>query len=102
VYLNVNAFSQPPPFTIGNVSRLEPSLRGFPSLNEDVSAIKRTYVPRISEVFNVEFRAEFFNIFNRTVFGTPSTDFNNPPSFGAVGSQSNTPRTIQFSLKVNF
>src|SRR5207244_171010 len=64
LYLNINAFSQPAPFTIGNVSRVEPSLRTFPALNENLSAIKRTYVPKISEVFNVEFKAEFFNIFN--------------------------------------
>jgi len=102
LYLNINAFSQPAPFTVGNVSRLEPSLRTFPYLNEDLSAIKRTYVPKISEVFNVEFRAEFFNIFNRTVFGGPSTYINDPTSFGIVGSQANAPRTIQFSLKVNF
>lgn len=102
LYLNINAFSQPAPFTIGNVSRFEPSLRTFPFFNEDLSAIKRTYVPKISEAFNVEFRAEFFNIFNRTVFGGPSTNINDPTSFGTVGYQANTPRTIQFSLKVNF
>ena len=102
VYVNINAFSEPAPFTFGNVSRLEPSLRGFPYLNEDVSAIKRTYVPKISEVFNVEFRTEFFNIFNRTVFGGPSTNINDPTSFGTVGYQANNPRTIQFSLKINF
>ncbi len=102
VYLNINAFSQPAPFTIGDVSRLEPSLRSFPYFNEDVSAIKRTYVPKISEVFNVEFRTEFFNIFNRTVFGGPSTNINDPTSFGVVGNQANAPRSIQFSLKINF
>src|SRR5262249_48887785 len=102
VYVNINAFSQPAPYTFGNVSRLEPSLRTFPYLNEDVSAIKRTYVPKISEVFNVEFRAEFFNISNRTVSGAPPTNINAPPSFGTIGYQANTPRTIQISLKVNF
>lgn len=102
LYLNINAFSQPAPFTIGNVSRFEPNLRNFRYLNEDLSAIKRTYVPKISEAFNVEFRAEFFNIFNRTQFGSPSTSINDPTSFGVVGSQANVPRNIQLSLKVNF
>jgi hypothetical protein len=59
-------------------------------------------VPKISEVFNVEFKAEFFNIFNRTVFGGPSTNINDPTSFGVVGYQANPPRSIQFSLRVNF
>jgi hypothetical protein len=102
LYVNINAFSQPAPFTIGNVSRFEPSLRGLPYLNEDFSAIKRTYVPRISEAFKVEFKAEFFNIFNRTVFGIPSTNMNDPPSFGVVGYQANQPRSIQLSLRINF
>jgi len=102
LYLNINAFSQPAPFTIGNVSRVEPSLRTFPALNENLSAIKRTYVPKISEVFNVEFKAEFFNIFNRTQFGYPNANINDPTSFGVVGYQANLPRSIQFSLRVNF
>jgi len=102
LYLNINAFSQPAPFSIGNVGRLEPSLRTFPYLDEDFSAIKRTYVPKISEAFNVEFKAEFFNLLNRTVFGGPSTNFNDPTSFGAIGYQANLPRSIQFSLRINF
>jgi hypothetical protein len=103
LYPNINAFSQPAPFTFGNVSRFEPSLRTFPFVNEQLSAIKRTYVPKISEVFNVEFKVEFFNIFNRTVLGGPSTRINDPTSFGVVGSQTNLnlPRSIQFSLRVN-
>jgi hypothetical protein len=102
LYLNINAFSQPAPFTIGNVSRLEPSFRTFPYLNEDFSVIKRTYAPKISEAFNVEFKTEFFNIFNRTVLGGPSTNINDPPSFGVIGYQANQPRSVQLSLRINF
>jgi hypothetical protein len=111
LYLNINAFSQPAPFTIGNVSRTEPGLRTFALLDEDLSAIKRTYVPKISEVFNIEFRAELFNVLNRTVFGgrqpfasgSPvAYTINDPTSFGVIGYQSNTPRNIQLSLKINF
>ncbi|PYV92227.1 MAG: hypothetical protein DMG05_05275 [Acidobacteria bacterium] len=101
-YLNIAAFDQPLPFTFGNVSPYEPNVRGFGFLNEDLGIIKRTYVPKISEAFNVEFRAEFFNIFNRTVFGAPDSDVNDPTSFGKVGGQANTPRNIQFGLKINF
>jgi len=98
-YLNIDAWSQPAPFTLGNGSRTEPNLRGFPSYNEDFSLIKRTY---INESVNVEFRAEFFNIFNRVIFGNPGTDTNDPINFGRSFGQANTPRIIQFGLKFNF
>jgi hypothetical protein len=38
-------------------------------MGEDVALSKRTYISQIREDFNVEFRAQFFNIFNRTNFG---------------------------------
>jgi len=59
-------------------------------------------VPKISEQFNVEFRAEFFNIFNRVQFANPATNTNNPVSFGTVASQANQPRNVQFMLKIGF
>jgi hypothetical protein len=102
LYVNINAFSQPAPFTIGNISRFEPSLRGFRYMNEDLSVIKRRYVPKISETFDVEFRAEFFNVFNRGQFGSPNTSINDLTSFGTVGGQANGPRNIQSSLKLDF
>jgi len=98
-YLNPAAWSQPAPYTFGTASATEPNLRGFPFHNQDFSVIKRTY---IKERMNVEFRAEFFNIFNQVVFGSPSTDLNSLSTFGMVFGQANTPRNIQFALKMNF
>ncbi|HEU0048591.1 MAG TPA: hypothetical protein VFQ43_13420, partial [Nitrososphaera sp.] len=98
-YLNAAAFSQPAAFTIGNSSRLLSDARSFPSYNENFSIIKRTY---ITETVNLEFRAEFFNAFNRVVFGNPNGDFNFLPGFGQIGYQANAPRQIQFGLKFNF
>jgi hypothetical protein len=99
-YLNVSAWSQPAPYTLGTASRREPNVRGFPSYNEDFSIIKRTYVR--GESMNVEFRAEFFNVFNRVIFGDPATDTTDPLSFGRSFSQANVPRHIQFGMKFNF
>jgi hypothetical protein len=98
-YLNPAAWSQPAPYTFGTASATEPNLRGFPFHNQDFSVIKRTY---IKERMNVEFRAEFFNIFNQVVFGSPSTSLNSLSTFGMVFGQANTPRNIQFALKMNF
>lgn len=97
---NAAAFSQPPDFTIGNAPRFLSNLRGFPYYSEDISLIKRT---PIHESINIEFRAEFFNVFNRVQFAGGDT-FYSPANtnFGVVAGQANLPRLGQLSLKVNF
>ena len=109
--LNLGAWSQPAPFTFGNGARTDGDARRFPFLSEDISIIKRTM---ITERVNVEFRADFLNIFNRTVFGfdqggdqygsvIQGTQISSGAGgFGHVTSQSNFPREIQFGLKINY
>ncbi len=99
VYLNINAFVRPAPFTFGTVAPRLSNVRGFPYFNEDLSFIKRTHLSE-SQVF--EFRAEAFNVFNRVVFSNPSTSINNPSTFGRVFGQANNPRVIQFAIKYLF
>ena len=98
-YLNIDAFSRPAPFTIGNSPRTLPNVRLPASYNEDFSLFKRVY---FRESKYLEFRSEFFNLFNRVVFGGPSANVNSPDSFGLISSQANTPRIIQLALKVVF
>ena len=52
---------------------------------------------------NVEFRAEFFNLLNRTNFRAPSGNSINrsQASFGTI-TQTYDPRIIQFALKLNY
>jgi len=73
----------------------------------DFSLFKNNHIKLISENFNVQFRAEFFNILNRPNFATPvdnSTLFDqngNPVGgAGAVDKTSTTAREIQFALKL--
>ena len=98
VYLNINAFQAPPPFTYGNAPAVL-NVRGFPLFNEDLGIMKRTY---IKESANVEFRFEMFNAFNRVRFGSPATNVSNPFNFGVVGGQANSPRRAQAVLRINF
>jgi hypothetical protein len=85
-----------------------------PSLvNLDFSLIKNTPVRRISETFNIQFRAEFFNILNHANFAPPGP-FDTGFVFNSDGTLTNpgavatsqldslvtTPREIQFALKV--
>jgi hypothetical protein len=102
-------FSVSAPWTFGNGQQIYSNARRFPYLDEDLSLSKKTLV---TEGVSVEIRADFLNVFNRTVFGLGSGGdlygsvlFNNTvgsPSFGTISSQSNVPREIQFGLKISF
>jgi hypothetical protein len=100
-YLNAAAFSDPGAFAIGDAPPTLPNARGFPSYNENISILKNT---KIAEGATLQFRAEFFNAFNRVVFGSPDTNWNDVVTggFGKVTSQFNAPRVIQFALRVDF
>jgi Carboxypeptidase regulatory-like domain/TonB dependent receptor len=65
----------------------------------DISLAKSN---RLSERFNLQFRAEFFNAFNNVNFGQPNRNFNlTAPRFGTITTASR-PREIQFGLKLEF
>jgi hypothetical protein len=96
--------------TFGNEPRVDPELRMDGQKNFDFSFQKST---PIYERANLEFRAEFFNIFNRVQFAGPLTSAPvsaseptvnplNDGGFGSVEYQINKPRQIQLSLRVNF
>lgn len=97
-WVDPGSFSHPPPFTLGNASRLLNGVRGDGIKNFDVSLIKFF---RISEDMNVEFRAEFFNLFNRPQFANPNMAFGSA-NFGLVSSTTGPSRYVQFGLKFNF
>jgi hypothetical protein len=100
-YFNPNAFIVPPNGTFGNVGRdtfIGPGLAAF-----DLSARKDMAV---MEKVRVEFRAEFFNVLNRSNFNTPNLIVFTQPSgspattAGIITSTSSSARQIQFGLKV--
>ena len=98
--INIAAFSQPADFTFGNAPRVLGNLRNFNYYNENVNLAKYF---RITESINLQFRAEFFNVFNRVVFGGADSGYSPTNSgFGSVGGQGNTPRQGQLALKLNF
>ena len=98
---------------IGNVGRNV--LRGPEQSNVDFSLIKRF---AIDETKTIEFRAEFFNLFNHVNFANPisnlsavpTTSINpntgqitaDPGDFGRIVSTSNNPRLVQLAIKFNF
>jgi len=97
-YFNVNAFQNAADFTFGNTPRTLPSLRNQWWKNESLS-VARTF--QITENVSFQFKADAFNVFNRTVFGGVNTNINSS-SFGRVSSQSNVPRELQLEGYVRF
>jgi hypothetical protein len=100
-YFNTSCYSVPAAFTFGSESRTDPVLRGPGIANWNFALFKRT---AITERFNMEFRVEAFNLFNRVQFGPPGTaaTTNANSTFGVISSQANTPRLIQLALRLRF
>jgi len=86
--------------------------RGPFQQNWDMSLVKLT---RITENTSIEFRAEFFNVWNHAAFQSPQAgNQTGLPYFGNYGlvdvsggtsailATANRPRTIQFAAKINF
>jgi len=124
-FWNPNAFSVPGALTFGNEPRSLSGARTFGGRNEDFTLGKKTRL--FGETAAIDFRAEFFNIFNRHIYSAPS-GFSTPLSapigtaftpvggiqpngqkcngpfacgFGVV-TDSSGPRTIQFGLKITY
>ncbi len=127
-YIKTQCFAYPTessafnPFlgTSGRNSLFGPGLQNF-----DMSFVKNNAVHRLGDAFNVQFRAEIFNIFNRVNYASPSKvstflfapapaptkvngtytgSLNGAPinSAGALATTATSSRQIQFALKVIF
>src|SRR5580704_13604857 len=102
-WFNTQCFVAPPAGQLGTASRTP--VYGPRFVNTDFSAIKHF---RLKEGMNLEFRAEFFNLFNHAQFNapglssTPGADLATPGTFGVISSTVGNPRVIQLALKVKF
>jgi hypothetical protein len=85
------------PGELGNSSRVP--VVGPDFVNTDFSLVKQFALPR--REMGLNFRAEFFNLFNHAQYGMPVNDIN-ASGFGAVNSTVNNPRLIQLALKLTF
>ena len=88
----------PGPYALGNEPRVDSNLVGSGIANWDFTAQKTT---RITEKTNLEFRMEFYNLFNRRQWNLPNGDVSSP-GFGTINDQQNNPRQMQASLRFNF
>ena len=81
---------------LGNAARVP--VTGPDFVNSDFS-LSSSFLCR--REMGLNFRAEFFNLFNHPDFGMPINDINSP-GFGAVAQTVNNPRLIQLALKLTF
>ncbi len=118
-WFNVNMFIPGPPGLLGDAPR--GVLHGPDFRNLNLNLVKDTKLPFLGEAGNLQFRAEFFNLFNHGNLVDPSpTTYTTGPSFTSEGVVNNsvapsvsgtgglilrtsgTNREIQFGLKVQF
>src|SRR6266568_4903646 len=105
-YIKTQCFTVPNPITLrGNLGRN--TLIGPGLVNFDFSVFKNNYIKRISDRFNAQFRAEFFNVVNHTNFSPPLDHRNIFDSSGApiadaglITSTQTPSRQIQFAVKL--
>ena len=118
-WFNPSCFQYPGDYAFGNEPRVDQQLRTDGIKNFDMALQKST---ALRESLSMDFRAEFFNIFNRVQFAAPATvapvssacpiwsstaNATNSScaatsTFGLVTTQANNPRQIQFSVRLNF
>ena len=101
-YFNPNAFIQPLANTYGNAPR---NFRQGPGLATTDFSVAKNFL--FTERFNLQFRAELFNIFNRTNFNNPNpvvftsaTTVLPSATAGVITSTSTSSRQVQFGLKL--
>jgi hypothetical protein len=102
-WFNTSCFANPPDYGPGSESRVDANLRGPGINNFDFAVFKRT---NVGERMGIEFRTEFFNLFNHPYFAMPATGFG-AAGFGTIsgtiqGGVASPERLIQFALKFVF
>lgn len=95
-FLNPAAFARPAPGQMGSLGK--GSVRGKPITTVDFSVNKNW---RFKERYGIQFRTEFFNLFNHTNFIGYNVDISQPGAFGLLNT-TQAPREIQLGIKFTF
>jgi len=104
-WFNPCAFAKAPAGELGTAARAP--VYGPRFVNTDFSVIK-DFPMSFHEGMGLQFRAEFFNLFNHPQFFLPGVgdtgeqDINTPSSFGVISNTVNNARLMQFALKLRF
>ena len=78
------------------------NLRGLPNWNLDASVTKNISLWKESKV-GAEFSFQFTNLLNHYQPSSPSSlSLTSPTTFGRITGQGNTPRNLEFGLRIHF
>ncbi|MBK7931196.1 MAG: TonB-dependent receptor [Bryobacterales bacterium] len=97
-WFNRAAFANPAAGTFGNVGRN--ALIGPGAFNTNMGLFKSFLIPSTERV-RVQFRSEFFNLFNNVNLGKPNGALNAGANMGRI-TTADQARVIQFALKLLF
>jgi hypothetical protein len=100
-YFDTTKFAAPPAIGNGTGFGNAPRnfLRGPGQINFDMAFVKRFSLVATNDL---EFRSEFFNIFNTPQFGLPGNAASTPSTFGVVSTTVVSPRIVQLALRYRF
>jgi hypothetical protein len=102
-YFGISSFTPPPTNTVGNAGRT--ILIGPGAAKFDWVLVKQT---SLTERVSLQFRSEFFNLFNRANFNTPSgtrlfvRSGAVDPAFGRITGTTTSARQVQFGMRLVF
>ena len=103
-WINAAAFYTPANGAFGNLGRN--AILGPGLWQVDTALAKKVTV---TERWNVQLRAEVFNVFNRAQYGQPNANLSTPGNFGVItttvnegATGSGTPRQIQLGVRILF
>jgi hypothetical protein len=103
----LNEWFNPAAFTYNAIGTFGDAPRNFlvgPSYADVDTALVKSFPIRkgpFAETQKIDFRAEFFNIFNRANFYNPQQTVTDGPTFGSILAAGD-PRILQFALKYTF
>jgi hypothetical protein len=100
-FANPNALSQPDDFTFGTAPRTISNVRQPGARDVSMSLFKEIGLAQVREGMHMELRVESFNTFNHPRFGGPNANFGSP-TYGKISNTVNSPRQMQFGLKLLF
>lgn len=100
-WLNTSVFTVAPAFNFGNVGPILPDVRTDFQRNIDAVLVKNFGFSIVDHAVTAQFRWEVYNVFNTPVFGFPGNTVGSQ-TFGIVSSTINSPRDMQFALKLRF
>ncbi|MEO8369472.1 MAG: carboxypeptidase regulatory-like domain-containing protein, partial [Candidatus Solibacter sp.] len=75
------------------------ALRGLPRWNVDLSVGKNI---KAGERFGADLSFQFTNVFNHMALADPTLTLTTPTTFGRINGQANTPRQMEFGLRLHF